>query len=428
MAEMNETGMPEVTEQTAPDTPDIPVPPAPEVADGEVVITSNVIDGLFADRRAAAVEAEKQAAEQEKEPEAPASEDQAAPVRRGRSSRAARTEQAETPQPKDAVEKEAEVPVVEEAPEQEQGPIDAPRPSEQEQIIYIKLSELHPFNTFRKHPFGVRDDAEMKDTVKSIKEIGVQSPALVRPREDGGYEIISGHRRHKASELAGYADMPCIVREMNDFEAVKAMKEGNKQRTEILPSEKARLLDLELESIKRQGSRGDLSAPGKNGNKEEAAKRSNAVVAENNNMSVKNVQRYIKLNELVPDLMKMVDEKKIAFTPAVELAHVKPKNQRYIAVSIEGQGSTPSLSQAQRMRELEEKKLLNPDVIDGILLEQKKEVDKVILNTQELSQYFGQDKTPREMKDTIMKLLDEWKGQQKEIATPEKKKTAEKAM
>ena len=155
-------------------------------------------------------------------------------------------------------------------------------------------------------------------------------------------------------------------------------------------------------------------------------KRQNQIVADRNKMAVKQVQRYIKLNDLVPDLMKMVDAKKIAFTPAVELSYIKPKNQRYIAIAIEGQQSAPSLSQAQRMRELDQKNMLNGDVIDGIMLEEKKEVDKVIISSQELSQYFGKDKTPREMKDQILKLLDEWKGKQKEIAKPEKKAEQEK--
>jgi hypothetical protein len=153
---------------------------------------------------------------------------------------------------------------------------------------------------------------------------------------------------------------------------------------------------------------------------------SNEVVAERNKMTVKQVQRYIKLNELVPDLMKMVDEKKIAFTPAVELAFIKPKNQSYIAIAIEGQQSFSSLSQAQRMRDLDQKKLLNADVIDGIMLKEKKEVDKVIISSQELSQYFGKDKTPRKMKDTIIKLLDEWKEKQPELAKPEEKAEQEK--
>ena len=192
------------------------------------------------------------------------------------------------------------------------------------------------------------------------------------------------------------------------------------QRENILPSERAKALKLQLEAIKRQGVRGDLSTSGQLGPKLENGQRSNAVVAERNKMTVKQVQRYIKLNDLVPDLMKMVDEKKISFTPAVEKSFIKAKNQRYIAVDIEGQQSAPSLSQAQRMRELDQKGMLNGDVIDGIMLEEKKEVDKVIISSQELSQYFGKEKTPREMKDTIIKLLDDWKEKQPELSKPEK--------
>ncbi|OPX92582.1 MAG: Chromosome-partitioning protein Spo0J [Pelotomaculum sp. PtaB.Bin104] len=310
-----------------------------------------------------------------------------------------------------------EVPAPEPEPPQE--PKEAPRKSETEQIVFINLSELH---AFKDHPFGVRDDEEMRAMVESVKDKGVTQPAIVRPREDGGYEIVSGHRRQKASELAGYFEMPCIVRNLTDEEAITQMVEDNtNQRESILPSERAKALKMQLEAIKRQGVRADLSTSGQDGPKLENGQRSNAVVAERNKMTVKQVQRYIKLNDLVPDLMKMVDEKKIAFTPAVEMSYIKPKNQRYIAVAIEGQQSAPSLSQAQRMRELDQKKILNADVIDGIMLEEKKEVDKVIISSQELSQYFGKEKTPREMKDTIIKLLDEWKEKQPELAKPEKK-------
>ena len=218
--------------------------------------------------------------------------------------------------------------------------------------------------------------------VSSVRDKGVTQPAIVRPREDGGYEIVSGHRRQKASELAGFVDMPCIVRDLTDEQAITQMVEDNtNQRENILPSERA----------------------------------------ERNKMTVKQVQRYIKLNDLVPDLQKMMDAGQIKFTPAVELAYIKPKNQRYIAVAIEGQQSAPSLSQAQRMRELDQKGVLNGDVIDGIMMEDKKEVDKVILTGAELGKYFGKETTPREMKDQIIKLLDDWKGQQKEVAKPEKK-------
>jgi len=297
-------------------------------------------------------------------------------------------------------------------PEQPPEPKEAPRPGEQEQIVYLNLSELF---AFKDHPFQVRNDEEMAAMVESVKDKGVTQPAIVRPREDGGYEIVSGHRRQKASELAGFADMPCIIRNMTDEQAITQMVEDNtNQRENILPSERAKALQMQLEAIKKQGAR--------TGN----GQRSNEVVAERNKMTVKQVQRYIKLNELVPDLIKMVDEKKIAFTPAVELAFIKPKNQRYIAIAIEGQQSAPSLSQAQRMRDLDQKKLLNPDVIDGIMLEEKKEADKVIISSQELSQYFGKEKTPREMKDTIMKLLEENKAKLKEVSAPQKKAEQEK--
>jgi ParB family transcriptional regulator, chromosome partitioning protein len=309
-------------------------------------------------------------------------------------------------------------------PEPPQEPKEAPRKGETEQIVFLNLSELH---AFKNHPFQVRDDEEMRAMVESVRDKGVTQPAIVRPREDGGFEIVSGHRRQKASELAGYADMPCIVRNLTDDEAITQMVEDNiNQRENILPSERAKALKMQLEAIKRQGVRGDLSTSGQVGPKLENGQRSNTVVAERNKMTVKQVQRYIKLNDLVPDLIKMVDEKKISFTPAVEMSFIKPKNQRYIAVAIEGQQSAPSLSQAQRMRELDQKGMLNGDVIDGIMLEEKKEVDKVIISSQELSQYFGKEKTPREMKDTIIKLLDEWKGQQKDIVKPEKQTEQEK--
>ena len=185
--------------------------------------------------------------------------------------------------------------------------------------------------------------------------------------------MVSGHRRMKASELAGFADMPCIVRNLTDEQAITQMVEDNTtQRESILPSERAKALKMQLEAIKRQGARGDLATSGQDGPKLENGQRSNQIVADRNKMAVKQVQRYIKLNDLVPDLMKMVDAKKIAFTPAVELSYIKPKNQRYIAIAIEGQQSAPSLSQAQRMRELDQKNMLNGDVIDGIMLEEKK--------------------------------------------------------
>lgn len=342
-------------------------------------------------------EAPKKAEEKPKEPEQP--------KRRGRPPKAD-NDKAATPKPKAP------------APKEPEKPKDAPRRGK-EQIVYIKLNELH---AFKNHPFEVRDDEEMRAMVSSVKDKGVTQPAIVRPREDGGYEIVSGHRRQKASELAGYADMPCIVRNLTDDEAITQMVEDNlNQREEILPSERAKALKMQLEAIKHQGSRTSGQIDPK-----DAGKRSNEIVAERNKMAVKQVQRYIRLNELVPDLMKLMDEKKLGFTTAVELSYIGKKNQNYIAVAIDSQQSSPSQAQAKRMRELDEKKLLNGDVIDGIMMEDKKEVDKVILTGAELSKYFGKETTPREMKDQIIKLLDDWKGQQKEREKPEKKNEQEK--
>ena len=321
--------------------------------------------------------------------------------------------------PKEKVPAKEEAPSPE--PEQPSVPRDASRPGETEQIVYINLSELH---AFKNHPFGVRDDAEMKALVESVKAGGVNQPALVRPREGGGYEIIAGHRRQKASKFAGYANMPCIVRNMTDDEAILAMTDDNlRQRSEILPSEKAQSLKMQVEAIKHQGAR-DTS--GQNVQNKDAGKWSIDIVGERNNMNPKQVQRYIRLTALVPDLVKAVNEKNIGFTPAVELSFIKPKNQNLIAVSLEGQQSSPSLSQAKRMRELDQKGMLNGDVIDGILCEQKKEVDKVIISGEELNKYFSKEKTPQEMKNQIIKLLDDWKAKEKAHSAPEKKPQMEK--
>ena len=301
------------------------------------------------------------------------------------------------------------------APPQE--PLDASR-GEKEEIVYLDLTELHPF---KNHPFGVRDDAEMRGLVDSVKAAGVNQPALVRPREDGGYEIVAGHRRMRASELAGYKNMPCIVRKMTDDEAILAMTDDNlRHREKILPMEKAQSLKMQVEAIKHQGYRLNGVAAG------DIGKRSTEIVGERNGINYKQVQRYIRLTELVSDLQKMVDDKRVGFTPAVELSYINPANQRLIAVSIEGEQASPSLSQAQKLRELDKAGKLNGDVIDGILGEVKKEVDKVIISTAELNKYFGKEVTPREMKDQILKLLDDWKAKQPELSRPEKK--AEKSL
>ena len=304
------------------------------------------------------------------------------------------------------------------APEAPPQPRDATR-AEKEEIVYLNLSELFPF---KDHPFGVRDDAEMKGLVESVKDNGVHQPALVRPREGGGYEIIAGHRRQRASELAGFANMPCIVRNMTDDEAILAMTDDNlRHREKILPMEKAQSLKMQVEAISHQGAKLEGVAAG------DIGKRSTEIVGDRNGMNYKQVQRYIRLTELVPELQGMVNEKKLSFTPAVEISFIKPKNQRFIAVSIEGEQSSPSLSQAQELRKLDKEGKLNGDVIDGILSREKKEVDKVIISAAELGKYFGKDATPREMKDQIMSLLDAWKEKQPpERTAPEKKTDREK--
>lgn len=210
---------------------------------------------------------------------------------------------------------------------------------------------------------------------------------------------------------------------MTDDEAILAMTDDNlRQRSEILPTEKAQSLKMQVEAIKHQG----VALMGE-GDQKDVGKRSTEVVGERNNMNYKQVQRYIRLTALVPDLQKMVDEKKLSFTPAVEISFIKPKNQRCIAISIEGQQSSPSLSQAQKLRELDKDGKHNGDVIDGILSQEKKEVDKVIISTAELNKYFGKEKTPREMKDQIIALLDDWKSKQPpELSKPEKKTDLEK--
>ena len=298
-----------------------------------------------------------------------------------------------------------------------------PRPVEQGKIVYLKLSELHPFHTLRDHPFKVQDDKAMNDLVGTIKEHGIMTPATVRPEKDGkGYEIIAGHRRCHGGERAGLDEIPCIVREMTDLEAVREMKNSNKQRGDPLPSELAKLLDLELEAIKRQGAR-----PKNDKEAEALGKLSVEIVGKEHDMNYKKVLRYVRLNHLVPELLEKVDAKSMGFMPAVELSYIKPENQRLIAVSIDGEQSSPSVKQAKRLRELDQEGLLNGDVIDGILSEEKREVDNVIISTDELNKYFGKEVTPAKMKEQIMALLDEWKEKQPpELAKPEKKNELDK--
>ena len=312
------------------------------------------------------------------------------------------------------------------APTVEAETVTPPRPIEDASVVYLKLSDLHPFHTFRQHPFKVVDDGAMKELAGLIQKQGVIVPATVRPEKDGnGYEIIAGHRRHHSCELLGLDEIPCIVRDMTDHEAVLEMKNSNKQRGAPLPSELAALLELEVEDIKHQGTRLKGVAEG------DIGKRSVEIVGEAHGLNYKKVMRYLRLNSLVPELLDKVDgvlgkngkrKKGIGFMPAVELSYIRPKNQRLIAVSMDGEQTSPSVAQAKRLRELDEKNLLNGDVIDQILSEEKKEVGQVIITTSELNKYFGEDKTPRQMKEQILALLDEWKEKQ-----PPEKKAPEQA-
>ena len=405
----------EVEEPTAPEVPkaekEQAQPPDPGRDDPAPAHSGKVVD--FAAARDEAAKEEKKAIKQK----LPKEKGKAAKPGKGRPPKAEKTAPEQVKSPKAgkahaAPEEKAAPP----APEVPPTPRDATR-AEKEEIVYLDLSDLHPF---KDHPFGVRDDAEMKSLVESVRNGGVNQPALVRPREGGGYEIIAGHRRQMASQLAGYRNMPCIVRNMTDDEAILAMTDDNlRQRETILPSEKAMSLKMQYEAIKHQGARGDSA---------EAGKLSLESVGQRNGMSVKTVQRYIWLNDLVPELKQTMDDGKLSFTPAVEISRVRPKHQKYIAVSIEGQQASPSKGQAKRLRELDKENKLSPDVIDGILCEEKKKEDRdVIITGAELEKFFGKEATPRQMKDQIMTLLEDWKERQPpELAKPDKKMDMEK--
>ena len=268
-------------------------------------------------------------------------------------------------------------------------------------IKEIPLEELHPFPD---HPFGVRDDEAMEQTVESIREYGVLVPAIARPREDGGYEIIAGHRRKHACELAGLPTMPVIVRDIDRNTATIIMVDSNLQRENILPSEKAKAYKMKLEAIKRQGARSDLTSD-QPGRKLESAE----VIAQQSNDSKTQVRRYIRLTELEPELMQMVDEGKIGMTPAVEISYLKPDEQKLLIETIDSEQATPSFSQAQRMRRLSQEGKLNDDAVLGIMMEQKKPENwDLKLPMDRIRKYFPRSYTPQRMEETIIKLLEMW--------------------
>lgn len=271
-----------------------------------------------------------------------------------------------------------------------------------EKVQNISLSELHPF---KNHPFKVIDDESMLRTVESVAQYGVLAPAIARPRAEGGYELVSGHRRHHASELAGLETMPVIVRNLDDDAAVILMVDSNLQRETILPSERAFAYKMKYDAVKRQGQRTDLTL----GQVVPKFARSMEEVAEGTGESYKQVQRYIRLTELIPEILSMVDEKKISFNPAVELSYLKPEEQKYFLEAMDMEQNVPSLSQAQRIKKLSQDGNCTVDTIQEIMAEVKKsELDKVTLKNDVLKKYFPKSYTPKQMQDTIIKLLEGW--------------------
>ena len=274
-----------------------------------------------------------------------------------------------------------------------------------ESITNIALSELH---SFPGHPFGVRDDDSMRDTAESIKLNGVLTPIIVRPREEGGYEIISGHRRRRACELAGVKTIPAVIREMTRDEAIIMMVDSNLQREEILPSERAQAYKMKMEAIKRQAGRPSKSAK-ENASQVETHKRSDEIIAADVGESRATVQRYIRLTELKPELQQMVDEKKMAITPAVEISYLKPDEQKLLIDTMDSEQTTPSLSQAQRLKKLSQEGKLNDDTMLDIMMEQKKpEKRDVVLTEDVLRKYFPRNYTPLQVQQTVIRLLDAW--------------------
>ena len=274
-----------------------------------------------------------------------------------------------------------------------------------EKVVEIALSELHPFPN---HPFQVRDDDSMREAVESVKEYGILTPAIVRPREEGGYEIVAGHRRKHACELAGLETMPAIVRDIDRDMATIIMVDTNLQRENISPMEKAQAYKMKLEAIRRRAGR-----PAK-GDKENSRQvvgnlESAELVGREAGESGRQVQRYIRLTELTPELQQMVDDKKIAVTPAVELSYLKPEEQALVVETIESEQATPSLSQAQRMKKKSQAGELNEDTVLSIMSEEKKpEKYDLTISGDKLRKYFPRSYTPRQMEDTILKLLEGW--------------------
>ena len=271
-----------------------------------------------------------------------------------------------------------------------------------EKVWQIPLKDLYPF---KDHPFQVRDDEEMQKVVDSVKEYGVVTPAIARRRPEGGYELISGHRRHHAAELAGLETMPVIVRNLDDDAAVILMVDSNLQREQILPSEKAKAYKMKLEAIKHQGQRRDLTS----GQVVQKFKTSVEQVASDAGENYKQVQRYIRLTELIPEIQEMVDDGQMALNPAVEVSYLKPEEQKGLLGAMDYGQATPSLSQAQRMKNLSRAGLCTTEAMCAVMSEdKKKDVDRVVIKKEAIERYFPKSYTPLQMEETIIKLLDQW--------------------
>ncbi len=273
------------------------------------------------------------------------------------------------------------------------------------QVSDLQLSVLQPFS---RHPYKVRDDEAMRDMVESVKQYGVLSPAIARPMPDGGYELVSGHRRKRACELAGLETMPVIVRELDDDAAAILVVDSNLQREDLLTSERAFAYKLKLEAIRHQGERTDLTSA-QVGPKLTAAEK----VAEESPDSKSQIKRYIRLTELIPPLLDKVDERKIAFNPAYELSFLTKDEQTMLLDAMDSEQATPSLSQAQRLKQFSQRGELNAAVMRAIMSEEKKEVERVTLKSETLRKYFPASYTPKRMEETIIRLLEQWQKQQK---------------
>ena len=280
---------------------------------------------------------------------------------------------------------------------------EAPAEAVTETVQRMPLSQLHPFEG---HPFKVLDDDAMTETVESIRQIGVANPLIVRPDQDGGYEIISGHRRHHAAELAGLDTIPVIVRELDDDAAVIMMVDSNLQRENILPSERAKAYKMKLEALKHQGSRTDLTCE-QDAHKLDG-KKSRDIIAEQAGTSKDSVRRFIRLTELIPEILDMVDEKKISMTPAVELSYLKPEEQRNFLEAMDYAQAAPSVSQAQRMKKKSQESGCTLDDMCSIMDEVKKDdLGQIAFRTSDLQKFFPKSYTPRQMSDTILRLLEQ---------------------